>query len=299
MFIDIHAHAYRVRPPGACRFCTPDQVLRRYDEAGIERGALLPIVSPEVYLPQANEDILEMARQHPDRFIPFCNIDPRALCNAPDAPLGDLLRHYRDLGCRGLGEVMPNLAMNDPLVQNLFAHAQEVGLPVIFDGSDQLGGDFGLYDEPGLPYLQRTLQAFPDLAILGHGPTFWSEIGPFAPPEAPDEVLRPRPGQRKRPRPSGPIEEEGAVARLLRAYPNLYGDLSDWNPWNALSRDATYGPRFVEEFQDRLLFGTDIVGPDMPFQMADLLREWRAAGKIGETAFRKVARENAVALLGL
>lgn len=75
MFIDIHAHAYRKRPP-FIPFCTADEVLRRYDEVGIEKGVLLPIVSPEIYIPQSNEDILEMAEDHPDRFIPFCNIDP-------------------------------------------------------------------------------------------------------------------------------------------------------------------------------------------------------------------------------
>ena len=63
------------------------------------------------------------------------------------------------------------------MVQNLFRHAQAVGLPVIFDGSDQLSGDFGLYDDPGLPQLEHTLQGFPDLVLLGHGPVFWSEIG--------------------------------------------------------------------------------------------------------------------------
>ena len=76
MFIDIHAHAYR-RPMPSCfvvPFCTPEQVLTRWDEANIEKGVLLPIVSPEIYLPQANEDILDMAQQYPDRFIPFCNI---------------------------------------------------------------------------------------------------------------------------------------------------------------------------------------------------------------------------------
>ena len=41
MFIDIHAHAYRNSPPLPVRFCTPEQVLERYDAAGIERGVLL------------------------------------------------------------------------------------------------------------------------------------------------------------------------------------------------------------------------------------------------------------------
>lgn len=280
------------------RFCTPEQLIERYDAAGIEKGVLLPITSPEVYLPQSNEEILDIAAEHPDRFIPFCNIDPRALTNSADAPLGDLLRYYRDQGCRGLGEVMPNLPVMHPLVQNLFRHAQDVGLPVIFDGSDQTEGDFGLYDDPGLPQLEHTLQRFPNLTILGHGPVFWSEIARLDTPGERGFVFAPGGGQVGR-HPTGPICEEGVVPKLLRKYPNLYGDLSDPSPWNALSRDTEYGPKFLTEFQDRMLFGTDICFFEMPFPMADMLLEWRDRGLITDEVFRKVARENAVRLLRL
>jgi len=297
MFIDIHAHAYRKQPP-VFGFCTPEQVLERYDEAGIERGVLLPIVSPEIYLPQSNEDILDMAEQYPDRFIPFCNIDPRALTNSADAPLDRLLRHYRDQGCKGLGEVMPNMPVNHPMVQNLFKHAEAVGLPVTTDGSDQVSGDFGLYDDPGLPQLEHTLQRFPDLKILGHGPLFWSEIARLETPGERNFVFGPKHGQVGR-FPSGLIKEEGVVPKLMRLYPNLYGDLSDFTPANALKRDPTYGPKFVEEFQDRLLFGTDICGPTQAFPMIPILLEYRDSNKISEEVFNKVARENAVKLLDL
>lgn len=300
MFIDIHAHAYRKHPPisGLPQFCTPEQVIERYDEAGIEKGALLPIVSPEIYLPQSNEDILEMAAQYPDRFIPFCNIDPRALTNSADAPLDRLLQYYRDQGCKGIGEVMLNVPVMDPMVQNLFKHAQDVGLSVTYDGSDQVGGDFGLYDDPGLPQLEHTLQRFPELIILGHAAEFWAQIAPLETPAERSFVFRPDGTQVGR-FPTGPIKEEGVVPKLFRRYPNLYGDLSDPCPWNALSRDPEYGPKFLTEFQDRLLFGTDICSFDMPFPMVDLLLEWRDTKRISEEVFNKVARENAVKLLGL
>jgi predicted TIM-barrel fold metal-dependent hydrolase len=297
VFIDIHCHAYRKRPP-VYSFSTPEQVIERYDAVGIEKGALLPIVSPEIYLPQANEDILEMVEQHPDRFFAFCNIDPRALTNSSHAPLCDLLRHYKDRGCRGLGEVMPNLPVMDPMVQNLFKHAQDVGLPVTWDGSDQVTGDFGLYDDPGLPQLEHTLQRFPNLIMLGHGPVFWTEIARLDTPGARSSVFRPDGGQVGR-RPTGLIKEEGVVPKLLRLYPNLYGDLSDHSPWNALARDPDYGPQFLTEFQDRLLYGTDLCYPDMDLPMIDLLLDWRDTKKISEEVFSKVARENAIRLFEL
>jgi len=298
MFIDCHCHAYRITPPFVCQFCTAEQVIERYDREGIERGALLPIVSPEIYFPQANEDILEMCAQYPDRLFPFCNIDPRLLTNSPDAPLGKVLAHYKDAGCKGLGEVMCNLPMMDPFVQNLFRHAEDVGLPVTFDGSDQTRGDFGLQDDPGLPQLEHTLQGFPKLVILGHGPTFWSEIAKLETPGERAIIFGPR-GHQIGILPSGPVREEGVVPKLMRRYPNLYGDLSDATPHNALARDPDYGPKFLTEFQDRLLFGTDLCGPEMPVKIIGLLIDWRETGKISETVFNKIARENAIRLFEL
>ena len=291
MFIDVHAHAYR-RHPGPLRngkqwFATPQQLIERYDEIGIEKAALLPLIGPEVYLPQSNEDILEMAEGFDGRFIPFCNIDPRALTNSVDAPLGDLLRHYRDCGCKGIGEVMPNMAFLDPMVQNLFKHVQDVGFPLIFDISDRIGGDYGLYDDAGLPQLEHCLQRFPKLIILGHGPAFWAEMGQLETPA--DRGGYPR----------YPIKEEGVVPKLFRRYENMYGDLSAGSGYNAFARDPDYAVQFINEFQDKLLFGTDICPPDQPTPMVDFLLKLRDEGKIGEEVFNKVARENAIRLLGL
>ena len=85
MFIDIHAHMYLYPCPpqdGRTQFCTPEQVLKRYDELGIDKGIILPLIGPEEYLPQSNQEVLEICRKYPDRFIPFCNIDPRGIHNS-------------------------------------------------------------------------------------------------------------------------------------------------------------------------------------------------------------------------
>ena len=297
MFIDVHAHAYRKPPPFVAAFPTIEQVIARYDALGIEKGMLLPVVSPEIYLPQSNEDILDMAQQYPDRIIPFCNVDPRALTNSSDAPLDRILRYYKDKGCKGVGEIMPNMPFMHPMVQNLFKHAQDVGLPVTFDGSDQPTGDFGLYDDPGLPQLEHTLQRFPDLVILGHGLTFWSEIGRLDTPAQRKTTFRPDGAQVGYQPPDGPIKEEGVMPKLMRRYPNLYGELSDASV--ALARDPEYGPRFLDEFQDRILFGTDYCSVNMPFPTMELILQWRNARKISESVFSKIARGNAVRLFGL
>lgn len=290
MFIDIHGHAYRRPYPGLNGkpvFSTPEQLLRRYDELEIERAVLLPLVSPEVYLPQSNEEVLEIVERYPGRFIPFCNIDPRAISNSPDAPLGYLLRHYQDCGCKGIGEITSNMPFLHPMVQNLFKHVQDVGFPLTFDISDRIGEAYGLYDDPGLPQLETSLQRFPKLIIFGHGPAFWSEIGVLEKTE--DRATYPK----------YPIRKEGVVPKLFRKYQNLYGDLSAGSGYNALARDPAYAVKFINEFQDRLLFGTDICASDQPALLAGFLKNLFETGKIGEVTFRKIARENAIRLFKL
>lgn len=299
MFIDIHAHVYRVKTkiPTAVEFCDPKELLKRYDELKIDKGVLLPIVNPEIYMPQAVEDILEICDRYPDRFIPYCNVDPRCITNAPDAPLDQVIHYYKEQGCKGVGEVMPNLELKDPLVQNLFACAAKEDMPVVYDGSIQKSCDFGLYDEAGLPQLEYTLQDYPTLKIFGHGPVFWNEIARLN-TVAERGVFWGKNGMHIH-LPSGPVDEEGTVPKLLRKYENLYGDLSDCTAYNALARDDKYGPRFLSEFEDKLFFGTDMVAPDMFVGLDELLISWKETGKISERTFRKIAYENAEKLLGL
>jgi predicted TIM-barrel fold metal-dependent hydrolase len=85
----------------------------------------------------------------------------------------------------------------------------------------------------------------------------------------------------------------------MRKYKNLYGDLSAGSGYNALKRDINYAVDFLNEFQDRLLFGTDICAPTTPTPLVDLLLKLKEEGKISETVFNKIARENAIKLLKL
>jgi len=289
-FIDIHSHTYIVPGPlrnGNAVFSTPRQLIERYDALDIQSAVLLPLVSPESYPPQSNEEILQVCQDYPGRFIPFCNVDPRAISNSPDAPLSDVLQYYKDRGCKGIGEVTANLPFQDPMVQNLFRHVERVGFPLTFHIAPMIGKCYGLYDDPGLPQLERSLQSFPKLSFLAHSQPFWAEMSRLETPADRDGY------------PGYPIREEGVVPKLMRRYPNLYGDLSAGSGCNAIKRDREYGIGFLNEFQDRLLFGTDICAPGTPTPLVDYLLELRSGGLISETVFNKIARENAVRLLGL
>ena len=288
MFIDIHAHAYLFDSPpqdGLITFCKAEEVLRRYDELGIEKGVLLPLIGPETYLPQSNQEILEICRRWPDRFVPFFNIDPRGIDNAVNTDFSVWIDWFKARGCRGVGEFMPNMYFRDPRVLNLLGQFEKAGLPVIFDDTVYVGRRYGLVDEPGLPQLEMILRSMPKLILLGHGPAFWSEMGML-------ETVADRGGY-----PRYPIKAEGAVPKLFRRYPNLWGDLSAGSGYNALTRDRAYGIRFLNEFQDRLCFGTDICYAKQDLPLAGFLLELKAEGALSEETFEKIARGNARRLL--
>lgn len=294
MFIDIHAHSSYFplpkRATGEQAFATPQQLIEIYDEVGIEKAVLLPIIHPETtYGPQSNQEVIHIiCKKWPDRFIPFCNIDPRAMTNSPKADLDSYVEFYKNEGCKGVGEMCSNLAFDDPRTENLFKAVEAGGIPLLFHMATTMdGGDYGLYDEPGMPLLEKALQKFPKLIFLAHSQPFWAEMTPLR--QVTDRAIYPE----------GPINQEGRVQELLRKYPNLHCDLSAGSGFNAISRDLEYGPKFLEEFQDRLYFGTDICAPGTMPGLADHLQKLRAEKKISEACFWKIARENAIKLLKL
>src|SRR5262249_58085720 len=129
---------------------------------------------------------------------------------------------------------------------NLFRHCGRWHLPVLFHGTGPGEGLYGLVDDVGASRLARLLEQVPDTIVVGHGPGFWAEIAADPSPEDKSRY------------PAGPIREEGSLPRMLRTYPNLFADISAGSGHNALTRDPAYGVSFIHEFQDRLLFGTDV-----------------------------------------
>ena len=290
MFIDIHAHGYKYPYPtesGEPLFTTPEEILHIQEEMEIERSVILPVLGPELYVPQSVGEVIDMANTWPDRFSAFCNVDPRALTNSSNAPLGLLLEHYKELGCIGVGEVMPNLPWEDARMQNLLSCVQDAQLPLIFDMTGCKDYAYGIYDQPGMPGLRRCLERFPDLTFIGHGPAFWAEISQLRNPE---DIFG---------YPSYPVEGEGTVYELMREYPNLCAELSAGSGYNALARDEENAVRFLNEFSHKLMFGTDICYASQRPQTAALLRRLRDEGRISGSAFGAIARENARRILKL
>lgn len=291
--IDIHAHTVRVLGiprVGGSNFALPHELIEMYDILGVEKGVLLPTVSPDCgFTTSTNEENFEIARANPERFAFFCCIDPRVGNNSPETDFGYFVKYYKEQGAKGCGEMICNLYFDDPKVLALFKACEEYDMPITFH-IGHTNGEYGLIDDFGLPRLEKVLQMFPNLKFLAHSQRFWSHISG----DVNEETMHGWP--------QGTVTEGGRVVELMRKYPNLCGDLSAGSGFNAVSRDPEFGYKFIEEFQDKLYFGLDLCDPDNINQkgrigLVEFLDTAMLEGKISYEAYLKVSRENALKIL--
>ncbi|MHB1456156.1 MAG: amidohydrolase family protein [Armatimonadota bacterium] len=276
--IDFHMHIGRLFYSES-KSLTPSYLLKLMDEHGIEKAVLLPIENPEetdYYI--TTDYVLRICKRFPDRFIPFCNIDPRRRNSDTSTDFYGMLKQYKERGCKGFGEVLPGLYIDDPRLQMIYEACGKLDMPIAFH-LDALRS----IDEKGLPRFEAMIRKFPDTIFVGHGQHFWAEIS--------SDVKESEFGAY----PPGPVKRIGAAEHLLATYPNAYADLSAGSGYNAVSRDPEFGKWFLERYYEKLLFGTDICrrGPIPP--MLQLIKD---AG-ISDIAYSKITRLNAERLLHL
>lgn len=297
MVIDMHGHMGDMRSPASMEGTplTVENLIAFMDEQGIDRTALLPwppcpegVTFPGLFCP--TPDVISQVRAactRTDRLIPFGNADPRWGGNSESTDFSWLLERFIEMGICGMGEVSANIYFDDPRTVNLFRQCGRYALPVTIESCGPGPGHYGFIDLPGSPHFERLLQSVPDTVIIGHGPGFWAEIADGVTPEE------------KNTYPTGPIRNEGSMQRLLRRYPNLYADISARSGLNALTRDPQFGIAFINEFQDRLLFGTDICFADSASrpQQLPFLKGLLNQRKISQDAFDKLTHRNALRIM--
>lgn len=254
--IDFHAHLGKVihgYPP-----LTAEKLLRFMDAHGIAKSVVLPLIAPEeedYYY--TTEQALEDCARHPDRLIPFANMDPRRGSNDGKYDFYPVLKEYADMGCKGFGEILANLATNDPRMKGIYRACGRLGFPVVFDFRLRT---VGVIEPVGMPWLEECLREFPETIFVGHGPAWWAEISADVTEED------------KKGYPKGPIRPPGRIEHLLEAYPNMHADLSAMSAYNALSRDMEVTKRFLAKHYRKLLFGTDRFVREEDPLMIDLIR---------------------------
>ena len=259
---------------------TNDQ-LAIMDAKGIDKTVILPINNAESPVEhQSAGELLSICEKYQGRFIPFCNLDPRNTDwdeeRNVEGKFDFLLEQYRDLGFKGLGELCPNMPWDDPRMLNLLGACERVGFPVTFHTVTPDYPTYGVYDELGLPGLETVLKKFPKLRFFGHSAAFWSEIS--------GDLTR---GE-KDGYPRTPVVEGGAIPRLMRECPNLYGDISAGSGLFALQRDSEHAWKFIDEFQGRLMLGLDYCSTTNDMQHIEWLTQARDDGNIGEEAYQKM-----------
>ena len=293
--IDIHTHLTAfpdIVPPrkwAGYRFLCMEEQLEIHDKLNVELGVILPIIAPEAqWMLMSNEEAKFLADKRPDRYVWFCNVDPRMGQFNKDADLEFIINHYKSLGAKGLGELTTPLNADDPMMDNLFAACEKTQMPVLIHIAPQYGDTYGIIDEPGLPRIEKMLKKHPNMIMIGHSAAFWSEISEY-------------PLELRNDYPTGKIEKEGRLQTLLRECPNLYCDLSAGSGSNALMRDPEYAAKFIEEFADRIMYGADVCAVNNTFQydFDAWLDKMVADGMISAENYEKIVRGNAIKLLGL
>ena len=297
MIIDMHGHVGDLRSPGSMDHepLTIDNLIEFMDEQGIDKAALLPwpacpeaVTFPGAFSPLP--DVVTQVRaaaERPDRLILFGNADPRWGGNSATTDFSWMFERFIEMGCVGMGEVSANIYFDDPRTINFFRQCGEWDLPVTIESTGPGEGHYGFIDVAGTHHLARLLHVVPETTVIGHGPGFWADIGSGV--TCADKSGYPR----------GPILEEGAVPKVMRSHPNLYADISAGSGYNALTRDREFGIRFINEFQDRLMFGTDIcfADPAARPQQLPFLRGLLADGSITQEVFDKLTFHNAARVM--
>ena len=291
--IDIHMHAAwepaylsQFGEEGLEKPMSVEQIRKKYDKYGIEKGVALPLVSPEMMSDHFGNYTTRLCHEHYPETVGwwFFNLDPRWMGNSPDTDFSHIFDYYMSLGAKGIGELTANLPVRSPMMRNLFRQAEKAGLPVLFHiGYPER--DYGIVDGLGLYGIEETLQEFPALRLIAHSQKWWAEISTDCTEENRNTY------------PPGKVTAPGRAVELLRKYPNLYADLSAGSGENAMRRDPEFAYRFLEEFRDKLFFGMDCCAWSEEINLSGFLDDAVEGGHISQTAYNKICRENALRLL--
>lgn len=264
--IDVHKHL-------VIEDATPEKLIAHMDRLGVEKVWLLTWEALdggtyEGFVRVSNQAVLSACRQYPDRFVPFCGIDPRV----EDAP--ERVRRFHEQGFKGYGESKIRLCIDSPWLQELYRVCGEFEMPVLIHIDVPLTGPE--WYNPDVDGFGRMAVRFPKTTFIGHGPGFWREISGDTDSDRASY-------------PTGTIKPSGKLLALLKGHPNVYADISAFSGFNALSRDPAFANEFVMDYSHKLLYGTD----EQTTRHIELLRSMN----LPEGKFFQITKGNALRLI--
>jgi predicted TIM-barrel fold metal-dependent hydrolase len=148
-----------------------DLFVKEMDQVGIDLAVVMGQRTGERGGSVDNDDIAELVRRYPGRFVGFAGVDPI------DPEAGEeLQRSIQDLGCRGVaitpGWSDPPLYDDDAQVYPVYQACLDLNVPVVITSSHYIGADM-TYSMP--THIQRVALDFPELTIIvGHGCWPWT-----------------------------------------------------------------------------------------------------------------------------
>ncbi len=253
-------------PPG----CEVDGLVKRMDEAGIDKSVLLACDEElTMNVKQSSQYVAEQVARYPDRLIGFAGVDPMKGKEA----MKELERGINDWGLKGL-KILPtyqHYAANDERVFPFYEKCVELDIPVLIHQAWTPVIDAPMkYQHPYL--LDDVAIKFRDLRIImAHFGFPWIDEAIF----------------------------------LLAKHKNIYTDLSAWN-WfppeylaQTLSKAKSMFPRVLP---DKILMGSE--GAEQKSVVENIRRVNSVIGRMGLTKLTdeeidKILGKNAEKLLRL
>jgi len=279
--IDIHQHTNYVGRPD-------DVLIAHQRNMGVTTTILLPAGHPVSYgstyygmgnglqaEATPNEACYKLATEFPKEFR-------FGSCEVPDVPGAvQEIEKYLKLGAPVIGELKFGVECDSSEMQKIYELAQQYNVPV------HMHWQYNMYNR-GFERFHTMLEKYPKVNFIGHSQTWWAYIDlDYKDPN----VLYPK----------GKVKSGGLTDRLLRDYPNMYGDYGAGSGLGSITRDEEHMRGFMERHQDKLVFGsdcTDHLGNGPTCAGAKLIAAIRkvAPSKIVE---RKILYENAKKLFRL
>jgi len=178
-----------------------------------------------------NEAAYALVQQYPDEMSFYS-------CEVPDLPDAQkTIEKYLNLGAIGIGELKFNLEVDSKPMRMIYDIAKDYDVPILMHFQHDLFYKLD-YDR-----MRKILEAYPTVNFIGHAQTWWGNIDKHHN----QEIKHPK----------GKVTAGGITDRLMRDYPNMYGDHSAGSGLTAMTRDEKHAIGFLQRHQDQLLFGSD------------------------------------------
>ncbi len=208
------------------------RLLRHQQALGVKWTVLLP--AGRKYglgaICGGNKSVRNIVIKNPRNYVHFAN----EISDHPECI--QTIETYLKKGALGIGEQKFRVDCDSKHIERIAELAQEYDVPVLMHFEHE-------NYNTGIERFHKILEKFPKVNFIGHAQTWWGNID--------------KNHQQKVMYPKGKVTPSGISDRLLRDYPNMYGDLSANSGQNALIRDEEHAIEFIKRNQDKLIYGSD------------------------------------------